>query len=491
MVSSGKKLETIDMSIIASVEEREKTRRGTGEGQGRIIFWKKNLESQMRNGALRAAENVQSFPASPQRALGGKVAIDVVERAYRLQDDDRHWLASIGEVLLPVTDRGLGISGYIVDFEGGKRPHLRELHLLGNTPPREAITASVERAPNPDVVMAAHLAGGVSTASQAFQGHEDVMCHFDEHSAPGGVVDVLGFLASDGVRTAIAFCVGLPGRQTVTHRESQFWKRVGVHVAAGLRLRERIKRSNCARDWLNDVTLPGSNTAVLSPNGAVAEAYGLAREGDVLRRLRQAVKAQEQARANVRHEQPERALELWKGLVLGNWSLIDHFDSDGRRYIVAVENPIEPPSPRLLSNREQQVSHLVALGHSNKLIGYTLGLSETTVASHLRGALEKLGVESRSALCRCWAALQKKDANCWELWRESPRLAAVSVADQQVQLASLSPSERLVALAAGAGLSNAEIAQQRGTSRSTVVNQLNNIYRKLKVQSRSELAAKL
>jgi DNA-binding NarL/FixJ family response regulator len=55
----------------------------------------------------------------------------------------------------------------------------------------------------------------------------------------------------------------------------------------------------------------------------------------------------------------------------------------------------------------------------------------------------------------------------------------------------LSSSERAVALAVLAGLSNAAIARQRGTSVRTVANQVAAIFRKLGVSSRSELHVRL
>jgi DNA-binding CsgD family transcriptional regulator len=53
----------------------------------------------------------------------------------------------------------------------------------------------------------------------------------------------------------------------------------------------------------------------------------------------------------------------------------------------------------------------------------------------------------------------------------------------------LTAAEREVARMAVEGCSDTEIAARRGTSRSTVANQLGRIYRKLSVASRAELAA--
>jgi DNA-binding NarL/FixJ family response regulator len=54
---------------------------------------------------------------------------------------------------------------------------------------------------------------------------------------------------------------------------------------------------------------------------------------------------------------------------------------------------------------------------------------------------------------------------------------------------SLTAAERAVAAAAAAGLSNREIADERGVSERTVANQLAAIYQKLGINSRAELAA--
>jgi len=53
---------------------------------------------------------------------------------------------------------------------------------------------------------------------------------------------------------------------------------------------------------------------------------------------------------------------------------------------------------RELSERERQAVSLAALGQSNKLIAYELGVSLSTVSAYLARAAAKLGVSTRVGL---------------------------------------------------------------------------------------------
>ncbi len=91
----------------------------------------------------------------------------------------------------------------------------------------------------------------------------------------------------------------------------------------------------------------------------------------------------------------------------GEWTLIDHVDHDGKRFIVV--HPHEGPGVvvqvNTLSRRERQVVACAAMGHPNKLIAYDLGVSTGTVATYLRRAASKLGVTSRASLVRRYREL--------------------------------------------------------------------------------------
>jgi len=96
----------------------------------------------------------------------------------------------------------------------------------------------------------------------------------------------------------------------------------------------------------------------------------------------------------------DRALDLWQGLVAGRWSLVDRFDSDGRRFLIARRNDPRVADPRALTLRERQVLAYAAMGHPLKLVAYALGLSVPTVALHRTRGMRKLGLQSHAEVVR-------------------------------------------------------------------------------------------
>ncbi|MCF8207874.1 MAG: response regulator [Rhodoferax sp.] len=61
----------------------------------------------------------------------------------------------------------------------------------------------------------------------------------------------------------------------------------------------------------------------------------------------------------------------------------------------AFQGGAEPSGLELLSAREREILTLIARGDSNKLIGRSLDIAETTVKIHVQHILRKLGLSSR------------------------------------------------------------------------------------------------
>jgi PAS domain S-box-containing protein len=84
----------------------------------------------------------------------------------------------------------------------------------------------------------------------------------------------------------------------------------------------------------------------------------------------------------------------------------------GRRLVLAVAlrtsrwgnrlrdspSPVLDREPEVLSDRELQVVHLVALGRTGPEIADELGIAHNTVRTHVRNAMAKLGARSRAHL---------------------------------------------------------------------------------------------
>ncbi len=265
------------------------------------------------------------------------------------------------------------------------------------------------------------------------------------------------------VRDALSVCAWGAGiwavaaherRAAPTTAQQRAWARLVPHVEAGAHLRAAL---------------------------GDGEEAGPARQRCARERLRETALSLHRARGERSRE--ERGLDLWAGLVAGRFSLVDRFVADGRRLVVAIKSPPSVLDPRALTERERQIVELAAEGASNKNIAYTLGIGESGVGTQLGRALRKLGLERRTELAPAMRAVAIE-----------ARLGAIELAVAGVDLRmddlALSSAERAVVQALLRGLSDREIAIERGTSERTVANQLRSIFRKLGVASRAELIAR-
>lgn len=168
------------------------------------------------------------------------------------------------------------------------------------------------------------------------------------------------------------------------------WTRIAVHLAAAWRLRRTLREASART--------ADSAEAVLSPDGKVAHAREQARTRQARHSLQEAARAIERARTSRGRKQGDRAIAEWTGLIAARWSLVDHFESDGKRYLLARRNDVADVGTAALSPRELQAVAFAALGHNNKLIAYEMGITAETVRVLLHRAARKLGARDRAAL---------------------------------------------------------------------------------------------
>jgi DNA-binding CsgD family transcriptional regulator len=233
----------------------------------------------------------------------------------------------------------------------------------------------------------------------------DVMSSVFRRVAPTpAVVEVVNSVPLNdavGVRghnpSGTGFLITAPSieRYALTPRTRAALGRVAVHLAAALRIR-RVTEGPA---------VDAGADAVFSQRGKLEHLA----TPDVSSGHRKALGSAVEHRLlgqRIRRTEPERALELWRALVAGRWSLVNHADRDGKRFILARRNDPLLERPTALDATERLVALFTSWGHSNKLVAYELGLSSAATSETLKRALRKLRLRSRAELVRIFGAAE-------------------------------------------------------------------------------------
>jgi DNA-binding CsgD family transcriptional regulator len=315
--------------------------------------------------------------------------IRAIEACYAPVADEATWLAGIGEALAPL-DAGLGGAALTYDASDPARFRLETLVTVGEAGdlrgPLEAFhhmgCAEQIRAmywhPPPCGSLVATLGSVDPTTAALARGYLEAASYPDIFAVHGVEPDHRGLL------------VGFAGRRRVPSPLHHRLACLAAHLSTAYRLRTA----------LGGLATPDAERteAVLDPSGRVADARAGARPAAARARLGEALRRVERARGGARRASQDEAVLLWRGLVDGTWSLVDHWESDGRRRVLAVRNAPGVADPRALTPRERDVLAFALMGRSNKWIAYTLGLAPSTVSEHLALARRKLGARSRAEL---------------------------------------------------------------------------------------------
>jgi DNA-binding CsgD family transcriptional regulator len=318
-----------------------------------------------------------------QRTTGKGDVIGLIEQGYLPRVDRAAWLRGITPLFRPFLDPDqIALISYFLPPS--------ELPFLSVGPNcrvpseefKQAFMQAIASRPPEQVerVMRAARTPGLYTITEAL-GELPVNPLHDRITlvdSPGVVVHT-----ADGPPAVIAGYVSDPFPIDSSLRA--LWRRIAVHLGAGCRLSGRPSSTDA-----QDVE------SVVSPDGRVLDASKPLAGTTARERLRAAVRAVDRARTRRGRADPEAALELWRGLFSGRWSLVDHFDSDGKRFLLARRNDPDAPGPPPLPLRQRQILFYVGAGWSNKEVGYALGLSSSTVAVHLHRALRSLRLASRA-----------------------------------------------------------------------------------------------
>lgn len=188
---------------------------------------------------------------------------------------------------------------------------------------------------------------------------------------------------------------------------------------------------------------------------------------------------------------PSAAALAWAELLSGRMEMVDHFAHDGRRYIVVRLEPFGDRTTAL-TGREKLIAARRVQGASLKAIADELGISISTVAKALQRVLRKLRVRNIAELVSLFGRQAMTDLRAAPFSAEGANYLVLShSASAPVLPPGLTLAEREIVSALLRGLSNGEIAAQRGVALRTVANQVASIFRKMDVRSRVELVRKL
>jgi DNA-binding CsgD family transcriptional regulator len=316
----------------------------------------------------------------------------ILEASYRVEQSRSEWLRGVVAAATPALDDGLGVCGFFVDLRNGayKSSGYQGTGMIGSTTGRAAFTAWNKNVPieAKRYLTLKETSGTTSSFTRRMRTHSNAPADLELLRTAHGFPDLRGVNAIDTEMLGCALAAPLSAR--APQREARVWSRVASHLCAGARLLRRLPARQTR-------LLEGAE-AVIEPGGRIVHAEGDARDRIARAALRDAALQIDHARTRQARLSEHEFTLAWQALYHGRWTVLDSFDHDGRRFLVAWPNEPELEQSHSLSVREAQVARGAALGHSNKLIAYELGLSTSTVSTLLTRAIRKLRLHSRTSL---------------------------------------------------------------------------------------------
>jgi DNA-binding CsgD family transcriptional regulator len=307
-------------------------------------------------------------------------AIDVVETAYRLDMGAWEWLQAICDQTARAVGHHVGVVAVAYRRYEGRFQFVRSLHRDADD---EVLRVFGALAANDENTRPFLLPGFTCEYGRVIQ-DDDFEPIFDETLRRAGIWDTLGMKILDECGCGVFVGIAMPEMPADPGSVQRAWTQIGAHIASSFRLRRMLRQSEGLLEPAEVIFEPGGAPRHVEPDTEPE-----------LPVLQEAVERMQQVRSG-----GEAGLDLWQALTDGRWSLVDTFDTDGKRFVVAVRNDPRWPDPRRLAAEERQVAIAAANGHANKMIAYQLGVPESTVSTRLSSAMRKLGCRSRVELIR-------------------------------------------------------------------------------------------
>jgi DNA-binding CsgD family transcriptional regulator len=316
--------------------------------------------------------------------------VEFLEAVYSFETDDEAWLRRVTTTAASVTRHAIvGSHSAIYDASDVAAFRILTYHVDGPPSIEAILLRSLDQFTPPYVTRSFRTLLLSSSARRDSAPELDGMF---ESLDSFGIGDILGVNGLDpaGMGTFLGLWVAETPRLDAS--ESAVFRRMAHHLGAAHRCRRRLREEHRSLDVAEGAE------AVLDPRGRVIHALGPATEKTAQADLVAMSKAREIA-LGLRSGR-EQGLRSWRPLTSARWTLVEHFERDGARYVVARENQAKVSGLLALSDRERQVVAYAALGQSTKETACALGISDTTVRVHLAHAAAKVGVRTRRQLLR-------------------------------------------------------------------------------------------
>lgn len=326
--------------------------------------------------------------------------IDVAEAAYNLEAAASEWLPGVLEAGGDLFDLGLGHIGILGGgLRGDQQPAIGQIFTSDGKPDMAMALMTAVQEIGPEIVherTASALHSPVlEQLSELREEHPKLYEVYTRHLK---CKDILTVHAHDPDGHGALVSMPSPALAEVSPSAKRRWELMAVHITTAHRLRRGLGATADSTGFAA-TDLPLNAEALLDPTRfLVTERAGAAQDNEATQTIREAALRVDKARGSLRKSNPDEALRLWEAMVRGRWSLVDWFDTDGRRFVLARPNTPNLGDPRGLTEREHQAVTYVSHGESQKLVGYRLGLSPQRISYLLKCAMHKLNVKTRAQL---------------------------------------------------------------------------------------------
>jgi DNA-binding CsgD family transcriptional regulator len=320
---------------------------------------------------------------------GAPDLVGIVEALYTPNLSPDGWLRVVSDALRPLLDQyGQGMSAML--FNCPDPCSFTPTHALLTDVPEELQAAFFE---GMQTFPALFVADSFLTKScflcAETKGWNEIGIVADGSGAARGFADGISLTSTELGGAGCSFGSSRPERTPVARDLFLALTRVAKHLAAAHRIRRNHPEARVA---------PDAAEAVLDVGGRVQHAREEAKDEASRDELGRATRRMEQVRRRRPGSDPSEGIRDWKSVVAQRWTLLEHFENDGKRLMMAVANRAAPPSVDLLSPRERRVVLRAIAGASNKTIAYELGLAASTVRVLMSRAMRKVGARTRREL---------------------------------------------------------------------------------------------